>query len=47
MENQFLIEELVSKVLTELERLNYSNNTISGYRSFYKKVITKYISPKN
>jgi integrase/recombinase XerD len=39
VENQFLIEELVSKVLTELERLNYSNNTISGYRSFYKKVI--------
>lgn len=39
MENRFLIEELVSKVLTELGRLNYSNNTISGYRSFYKKVI--------
>ncbi len=36
---RILIEELVSKVLSELERLNYSYNTICGYRAFYKRVI--------
>lgn len=39
METRIHIEELVSKVLTELERLNYAYNTICGYRSFYKRVI--------
>ena len=33
------IEELVINVLTELERLNYSYNTLCGYRAFYKKVV--------
>ncbi|MBT2738090.1 site-specific integrase [Bacillus sp. ISL-7] len=32
------IEELVAKVLAELERLNYSYNSICGYRAFYKRV---------
>ncbi|WP_096202091.1 site-specific integrase [Bacillus sp. FJAT-45350] len=39
MQNRIPIEELVSKVLSELERLNYSYNTICGYRAFYKRVI--------
>jgi integrase/recombinase XerD len=39
METRFPIEELVSKVLSELERLNYAYNTICGYRAFYKRVI--------
>lgn len=39
METRNHIEELVSKVLSELERLNYANNTICGYRAFYKRVI--------
>src|SRR5690625_7732255 len=33
------IEELVSKVLSELERLNYAYSTFCGYRAFYKRVI--------
>ncbi|MGY1423915.1 site-specific integrase [Bacillus cereus] len=40
MENRIPVEELVSKVLSELERLNYAYNTICGYRAFYKKVIS-------
>jgi integrase/recombinase XerD len=40
METRFPIDELVSKVLSELERLNYAYNTICGYRAFYKRVIT-------
>src|SRR5690625_4956590 len=36
---KFPIEELASKVLSELERLNYAYNTICGFRSFYKRVI--------
>lgn len=40
MEIKFPIEELVSKVLSELERLNYAYNTFCGYRAFYKRVIT-------
>ncbi|WP_010677024.1 site-specific integrase [Bacillus timonensis] len=40
MENRIPIEELVSKVLSELERLNYAYNTICGYRAFYKRVIS-------
>ncbi|GAE93798.1 mobile element protein [Gracilibacillus boraciitolerans JCM 21714] len=39
METRIPIEELVSKVLTELERLNYAYNTICGYRAFYKRVV--------
>lgn len=39
MEKKFPIEELVSKALSELERLNYAYNTLCGYRSFYKRVI--------
>lgn len=39
METRIPIEELVSKVLSELERLNYAYNTICGYRAFYKRVI--------
>ncbi len=40
MENRIPIEELVSKVLSELDRLNYAYNTICGYRAFYKRVIS-------
>src|SRR5690625_4550267 len=40
MEKRIPIEELVSKVLSELERLNYAYNTICGYRAFYKRVIS-------
>lgn len=40
METKMQIEELVVKVLSELERLNYSNNTISSYRTFYNRFIT-------
>ncbi|MGP4074019.1 hypothetical protein ACTWQB_15950 [Piscibacillus sp. B03] len=39
METRLPIDELVSKVLSELERLNYAYNTICGYRAFYKRVI--------
>src|SRR5690625_2047892 len=39
MEIKLPIEELVSKVLSELERLNYAYNTFCGYRAFYKQVI--------
>jgi integrase/recombinase XerD len=39
METRFPIKVLVSKVLSELERLNYAYNTICGYRAFYKRVI--------
>jgi integrase/recombinase XerD len=40
MENRIPIEELVSKVLSELDRLNYAYNTLCGYRAFYKRVIS-------
>ena len=40
METNVPIEQLVVKVLLELERLNYSSNTISSYRSFYNRFIT-------
>lgn len=39
METKTSIEALVVAVLSELERLNYADNTISGYRSFYKRII--------
>jgi len=39
MKKKIPIEDLVSKVLSELERLNYAYNTLCGYRSFYKRVI--------
>lgn len=39
MTTKFPIEVLVSKVLSELERLNYAHNTLCGYRAFYKRVI--------
>jgi integrase/recombinase XerD len=39
METKLTINELVSKVLAELERLNYSNNSLCGFRAFYKRVI--------
>ena len=40
METKLTIYELVSKVLAELERLNYSYNSLCGFRTFYKRVIT-------
>jgi hypothetical protein len=40
MERRLPINELVSKVLAELERLNYSYNSICGFRAFYKRFIT-------
>ena len=33
------IRNLVSEVLGELERLNYSENTRNGYRRIYRRVI--------
>lgn len=39
METKLPIEQLVSKVLAELESLNYAYNTFCGYRAFYKRVI--------
>ena len=39
METRLPIKELVSKVLAEFERLKYSNSSICGFRSFYKRVI--------
>ena len=40
METKLPINELVAKVLAELERLNYSYNSLCGFRAFYKKVIS-------
>jgi len=40
METKLLINELVAKVLVELERLHYSYNSLCGFRAFYKKVIS-------
>ncbi len=39
METKLTINELVDKVLAELERLNYSHNSLCGFRCFYKRVI--------
>lgn len=39
METKKPINELVAKVLAELERLNYSHNSICGFRAFYKRFI--------
>ena len=39
MKTKLPIEELVTKVLAELKRLNYSYNSICGFRCFYKRVI--------
>ena len=39
METKLTINELVAKVLAELERLNYSYNSLCGFRAFYKRVI--------
>ena len=38
METNLTINELVSKVLAELERLNYSYNSLCGFSAFYKRV---------
>jgi len=40
METKLTINELVNKVFAELERLNYSYNSLCGFRAFYKRVIT-------
>jgi len=39
METKLTINELVAKVLAELERLNYSHNSLCEFRCFYKRVI--------
>jgi len=39
METKLTINELIDKVLAELERLNYSHNSLCGFRAFYKRVI--------
>lgn len=39
MEAKLPINELVVKVLAELERLDYSYNSLCGFRAFYKRVI--------
>ena len=40
MKTKIPIEELVAKVLAELERLHYSYNSLCGFRAFYKRFIT-------
>lgn len=39
MKTKLTINELVSNVLAELDRLNYSRNSLYKFRAFYKKVI--------
>ena len=39
METKLPTGELVAEVLAELERLNYSYNSICGFRCFYRRVI--------
>lgn len=39
METKLTINELVAKVLAELERLNYSHESLCRFRAFYKRVI--------
>ncbi|KPA09526.1 mobile element protein [Candidatus Magnetomorum sp. HK-1] len=39
MATKLTINELVDDVLSELERLNYSYNSLCGFRSFYKRVL--------
>ncbi len=39
METKLPINELVAKVLAELERLNYTYNSLCGFRALYKRVI--------
>lgn len=39
METKLIINELVDKVLAELESLNYSYNSLCGFRAFYKRFI--------
>lgn len=46
METRVPITELVTQVLDELERLNYSYNSFSGFRAFYKRVI-KFAQDRN
>ena len=40
MKTKVPIEELVAKVLAELERLRYSHKSLCGFRAFYKRVTT-------
>jgi len=40
MSSKIPIKELVSAVLAELKRLNYSENTLNLYRRFYNRLIT-------
>lgn len=46
MESRIPIEELSSKVLAELKRLNYSYNYICIYKAFYKQVISYFSERK-
>jgi site-specific recombinase XerD len=39
MATKLTINQLVDDVLSELERLNYSYNSLCGFRSFYKRVL--------
>lgn len=39
MNSKIHIQELVSKVLSELQRLNYSEGTCNLYRSFYNQLL--------
>lgn len=38
MEMELTLKELITKVLMELKRLNYADNTINSYRLLYKRV---------
>ena len=38
--NKLTIQELVKTVLQELERLNYSYNSLCSLRAFYKRIIS-------
>ena len=39
MDNGPTLEDLVARVLVELDRLQYSSNTRAGYRRFYQRVL--------
>ena len=39
MENKPTIEELVKKILSELERVGYSSSYLCGFKAFCKRIV--------
>ncbi|WP_150844750.1 hypothetical protein [Clostridium sp. UBA1353] len=39
METKLPLEQLITKVLMELKKLNYSENTITGYSLLYRRIV--------